>query len=169
MSDPSKKGTSPGRARPESSRPRSFQNGHQKVGGRKPGTPNFFSADYKKTILEAAYRVGEDGNGKDGLVGYFTWVALYHPAAFALLLSSLLAFDDLESDVEDPSRRTEEINSWVRDETGINAESATTGPGFFCNSLIQQAVNRPRDFAKLFVAAFLRPPAKRRRTTTQPV
>jgi hypothetical protein len=60
------RGTAPGRARPADDRPGSFKPGRRKQGGRKRGTPNLFSIDYKKAIIEAAYRVGHDGNGKDG-------------------------------------------------------------------------------------------------------
>ena len=70
MTNPFKRGSAPDRARPAYLRPGSFKKGREKRGGRKRGTPNFFSADYKKAILEAAYRIGRDGNGKDGVVGY---------------------------------------------------------------------------------------------------
>jgi hypothetical protein len=32
------------------------------------------SPEHKRALLEAAHRVGSDGNGRDGIVGYFTWV-----------------------------------------------------------------------------------------------
>jgi hypothetical protein len=59
---------------------------------------NAFSSDYKKAILEAAYRVGNDGNGKDGVVGYFSWVGECHPAIFyTVLYISLLPLETAES------------------------------------------------------------------------
>ena len=70
------RGRAPGRAQPAYLRPGSFKQGHEKRGGRKRGTPNLLSIDYKKAILEAAYRIGQDGNGKNGVVGYkdyFVW------------------------------------------------------------------------------------------------
>ena len=80
MTDRKKRGSAPGRERAANQRPGSFKPGHKKQGGRKRGTPNALTADYKKAAMEAAYRVGEDGNGKDGLVGYLKWVAMCHPA-----------------------------------------------------------------------------------------
>jgi hypothetical protein len=62
------RGSAPSRAQPAYLRPGSFKQGHEKRGGRKRGTPNFFSIDYKKAILEAAYRIGQDGNAKNGVV-----------------------------------------------------------------------------------------------------
>ena len=71
MTNPRKRGSAPDRARDAHLRPGSFKKGHRKLGGRKRGTPNAFSPDYKQAILEAAHRVGHDGNGEDGAVGYF--------------------------------------------------------------------------------------------------
>jgi hypothetical protein len=76
------RGSAPGRAQPAYLRPGSFKQGHEKRGGRKRGTPNLLSIDYKKAILEAAYRIGQDGNGKNGVVGYLLWVAERHPQIF---------------------------------------------------------------------------------------
>ena len=53
-----KRGSAPGRARSEDQRPGSFKKGHKKRGGRQRSTPNKFSAEYKKNILEAVYRIG---------------------------------------------------------------------------------------------------------------
>jgi hypothetical protein len=33
------------------------------------------SPEHKRALFEAANRVGSDGNGTDGMVGYFRWVA----------------------------------------------------------------------------------------------
>jgi hypothetical protein len=73
MRDPLRRGSAPDRAR-EKHRG-SFKKGHKKLGGRKRGTPNLIAYDLRKALLEAAYRIGYDGNGKDGCVGYFVWVA----------------------------------------------------------------------------------------------
>ena len=59
MADRLKRGSAPGRARSEDQRPGSFKKGHKKRGGRQRGTPNKFSAEYKKDILEAANRIGD--------------------------------------------------------------------------------------------------------------
>ena len=47
-----------------------FKVGHKKLGGRQKGTRNYYSADLKRTLFEAAFRVGSDAKGKDGLLGY---------------------------------------------------------------------------------------------------
>ncbi len=69
------RGSAPDRARDSWQRPGSFKPGHKKLGGRKTGTPNRISADHKQAMREAIHRIGSDGNGKDGEVGYFKWVA----------------------------------------------------------------------------------------------
>jgi hypothetical protein len=87
----------------------SFKPGHEKQGGRKKGTPNAFSSDYKKAILEAAYRVGNDGNGKDGIVGYFRWIALRHPRINgAVVLTNVLPLEFPGSETPEEPRRTAE-------------------------------------------------------------
>jgi hypothetical protein len=96
VKNPHKRGSAPDRAREASDRPGSFKKGRKKVGGRKKGTPNAFSADYKRAILEAAYRVGEDANGKLGIVGYLQWVAIHHPKAFCRLLGGVMELQELE-------------------------------------------------------------------------
>jgi hypothetical protein len=37
--------------------------------------------------------VGLDGKGKDGLVGYFKWVATKHPKLFLALLGQVLSLE----------------------------------------------------------------------------
>ncbi len=58
MTNPYQRGSAPGREQPDFLRKASFKTGHEKKGGRKRGTPNAFSADYKRALVEAAYRVG---------------------------------------------------------------------------------------------------------------
>jgi hypothetical protein len=121
------RGSAPGRAQPAYLRPGSFKQGHEKRRGRKRGTPNLFSIDYKKPILEAAYRIGRDGNGKDGVVGYLSWVAEYHPRIFcSTLYMHLLAPGNAESDVsEEPRRTVEESIQSVRDYIGLTTRDLT--------------------------------------------
>jgi hypothetical protein len=177
MTNPFTRGSAPGRAQPAYLRPGSFEQGHEKRGGRKRGTPNLFSFDYKKGLFEAAYRIGEDGNGKDGLVGYFTWVAERHPPSYCMLLTNILVLENAESDTpEEPRWTIEEINQEVRDYIGftgknrateqpVQVESETpwawTGQPFPVGFLMQLAVENPKAFCTLFAAAFLRPPTKR--------
>ena len=180
MTNPLKRGSAPGREQPDYLRSGSFKPGHKKRGGRKRGTPNAFSADYKRSILEAAYRVGYDGNGKDGVVGYFEWVGTRFPTIFyTVLLVSLLPLecdDDLRAEQQHWTK--EESNERVRDYIGLagkerakrrgaQTESGSrwdwTGQDFPVNSLMQLAVENPKAFCTLIVAAFLRPPTKRQR------
>jgi hypothetical protein len=65
MTNPFKQGSAPGRERPEYLRPGTFEKSHEKRDGRKRGTPNVFSRDYKQALFEAAYSY--DGNGKKRL------------------------------------------------------------------------------------------------------
>ena len=57
------RGSSPGRARDASQLSGSFEAGHKKLGGRKKGTRNLISPERKMALLEAAHRLGSDGNG----------------------------------------------------------------------------------------------------------
>jgi hypothetical protein len=180
MTNPLKRGSAPNRARLDYARPGSFKSGHEKQGRRKRGTPNLISADYKKAILEAAYRVGQDGNGKDGVVGYFWRVGERHPGIFyPELYTSLLPLEDAESDTpEEPRQTMEELNQWFRDYIGLTGKNRTeeksvqvesqspwdwTGQPFPVGSLMQIAVADPKAFCTLVAAAFLRPSSKRRR------
>jgi hypothetical protein len=42
---------------------------------REKGTPNRLSRETKGALVEAAARIGSDGTGKDGVVGYGIWAA----------------------------------------------------------------------------------------------
>jgi hypothetical protein len=78
--------SAPGRARDAWQRPGSFKKGHKKLGGRKRGTPNVMTREYKEAVIQAANQLG----GKDGLVGYLELVALNDPKTFYKLLVALL-------------------------------------------------------------------------------
>ena len=67
-----------------------FLNGHPKLGGRRKGTPNKSTVLLKDAIARAAEAVGEDGCGKNGLIGYLKWLAVREPQVFASLLAKLL-------------------------------------------------------------------------------
>jgi hypothetical protein len=173
------RGSAPGRARDSLQRPGSFKKGHKKRGGRKRGTPNVISMDYKKALLEAAYRVGNDGNGKDGVLGYLISVAQSHPRIYVgILLVNVLLLEFAESNAPEEPRPREEIDGELRDYIGLTSKNRTsgqtvhlesqspwdwTGQPFPVGSLMQTAVADPKAFCKLLAAAFLRPPTKRRR------
>lgn len=58
--------------------------------GRPKGAPNKTTALLKDAIVKAAEAVGEDGRGKDNLVGYCKKLAKEEPKAFASLLGRVL-------------------------------------------------------------------------------
>jgi hypothetical protein len=62
----------------------------ERRGGRKKGTPNKTTAVLKEAILLAAEQVGEDGAGRDGLVGYLRHVAEKEVKSFTGLLGRVL-------------------------------------------------------------------------------
>jgi hypothetical protein len=177
MTKPSMRGSAPNRAQPDYARRGSFGQGHKKLGGRKRGTPNVFSIDYKKAVIEAAWRIGEDGNGKDGIVGYFKWIVVHHPAVFLSPLHiNILLLEFAEGNTpEEPQWTMEEIDQQVRDYIGPEGANRTrktaqvesrsqwdwTGQPFPVGSLMQAAVGNPKEFCTLIAAAFLRPPTKR--------
>jgi len=68
--------------------------------GRKKGTPNKTTVLLKQAILDAATLVGQDGRGKDGLVGYLKMLAVKERAVYARLLERVLP---LQLNVEDKS------------------------------------------------------------------
>ena len=178
MTNPLKRGSAPDRARPDDVRPGSFKSGHEKRGGRERGTPNLISVDYKKALFEAAYRVGYDGNGEDGVVGYLRWVAIGHAAIFPAVLSNIIPLQVAESNLPEKPRWTmEEINQRVRDYIGLAGKNRTeektvqvesqspwdwTGQPFPVGTLMQIAVTDPKAFCTELAAAFLPPPTKRR-------
>lgn len=61
-----------------------------KTGGRQKGSLNKTTGLLKDAILKAAEDSGEDGSGKDGLVGYLRLVARSDIKAFASLLGRVL-------------------------------------------------------------------------------
>src|SRR5690349_14420958 len=94
MSNPLNRGSSPDRARDASQRPGTFKPGHKKVGGRKKGTPNALSIEYKRAVFAAAYFVGRDGKGADGLVGFFERLLFECPEVGLMLLARMFLHDD---------------------------------------------------------------------------
>jgi hypothetical protein len=62
----------------------------ERLGGRAKGTPNKTTVLVKEAILKAAEAAGEDKQGKDGLVGYMTFLAKEEPKAFSTLLAKII-------------------------------------------------------------------------------
>jgi hypothetical protein len=178
MTSPFTRGSAWGRAQPQHLRPGSFKRGHEKRGGRKRGTPNLLSVDFKKAILEAAYRIGYDGNGKNGVCGYFLWVGERHPKIFyTVLLAGLLRLEIAQGGAPEGTRwPRHEIDQRLRNHIGFTDKNRTmgrnapvdarsqwswTGQPLPVGGLMQLAVENPKDFCKLYVAAFMRPQTKR--------
>ena len=185
MANPFKRGTAPDRARPADERPGSFKPGHKKLGGRKRGTPNVFSLDYKMAILEAAYRIGEDANGKNGVVGYLTWVSERDPRIFFRLFMNIAvsAAKAGRDQLDEPRPTTEDNGPSTRDVIGLTAKNPTkgrpveiepdspwawTGQPFPVGNLMHLAIVKPKAFCQLLVAAFVPRPTKRRRPAAPP-
>jgi hypothetical protein len=179
MTNRMKRGGTPGRARDAHQRPGDFEYGHRKHGGRTRGTPNAFSADYKKAIVEAAYRIGYDGNGKYGLVGYFMWIAIDHARTYGSLLPHVFSLQALECNLPEEGLPTvEQVNERAREYIGATGENCSptqsgrresqtdsrdwTGQDFPLSTLMHVAVENPKAFCSLIIAAFLRSDTKRR-------
>ncbi len=111
MTNPLRRGSAPGRARAASQRPGSFQVGHRKLGGRKRGTPNKATREYREALIEVANQVGSDGKGKEGLAGYLTVIAIYKPVVFVRMLGAMISSggasepDEPEPDKPEPEKR----------------------------------------------------------------
>ena len=68
-----------------------FKKGHKPIArGRPKGIPNRLSRDIRSAILSAAEQVGEDGDGRGGLVGYCRMLAKRHPKSFSHMLQKLI-------------------------------------------------------------------------------
>lgn len=190
MNEQSTGGSARQPARPARSRKGTFERGHKKLGGRKRGTPNAFSHDWKNAITEAATRIGFDGNGKDGIRGYFTWLGLYHRPALVLLACRVdwQALEDLPEEARPTVEQTQEQFEKCIGLTGGNRsrtqttrrESATdylaeclaaadsladwTGQDFPVSFLMHMAITEPKLFCKLIARAFLPASTRRRKS-----
>ena len=60
--------------------------------GREKGTPNKITRLLKEAIPEALERLGSDGQGKDGIVGFLMVAAVTETAAYLRLLDRLLPY-----------------------------------------------------------------------------
>jgi hypothetical protein len=172
------RGTAPARTRPANKRPGSFKPGHAKRGGRKRGTPNLFLPDYRRAIFEAASRIGYDGNGKDGAIGYLGWVAERHPQiCLSFMAATVLWLEKVGYDAPDePQLTKDERDKVFRDHIGLDdtakkhaAQSETqspvgwTGQPMPVGGLMQLAVEKPKAFCRLLLAVML-PPMRRSRS-----
>ena len=67
-----------------------MQKGVRPGTGRQKGTRNRTTTLLKDAILQAATLVGQDGKGKDGLVGYLKMLAVKERAVYSRLLEKVL-------------------------------------------------------------------------------
>jgi hypothetical protein len=63
------------------------------------------STTIAEAVVLAAEAVGEDGRGKDGLVGYFKYIARRHPRSFGALSGRALALQ-MSGEVDEPAEVT---------------------------------------------------------------
>ena len=75
----------------------SFKRGRKKTGGRKAGVRNKATKqmdektrDILYMVKQAADRIGSDGAGKDGMLGYLKFLALNDTPAFVKLIGRVL-------------------------------------------------------------------------------
>jgi len=157
MTNPFNRGSSPGRARDALQRSGSFKPGHKKRGGRKKGSRNVISPEHKWALLEAAHRVGSDGNGRDGRVGYFTWVAERDLTFFYVdLWSRLLELQIHEEAMSAaPPGTTNEPGDRKKQPMAFELREE---PDDEVQDLMNLAIERPKQFCKAFCAALLTPP-----------
>ena len=163
MGNPFNRGSAPGRARDASQRSGSFKPGHKKLGGRKKGTPNRISRAAKEQLLEVVSRVGSDGNGKDGVVGYYKWLAKRHPKIFLTQLARLLPLETPKAVSRGWANETAtafELNETVRKQAELLLRGRPSDdPGVF-EDLVRLAVEAPQSFAAMLGAILVIPPKK---------
>ena len=75
----------------------SFQKGHPKFGGRQRGSRNRVGGDLRLAIVTALSETGyvekvkgkPVATGREGVVGYLKWLALYEPRTAAALFANV--------------------------------------------------------------------------------
>ena len=92
--------------------------------GRKKGTPNKTTVMLKQAILDAAALVGQDGKGKDGLVGYLKMLAVKERPVYARLLERVLP---LQLNVEDKSAPKYTASEAIARQSGWEARDNQDG------------------------------------------
>jgi hypothetical protein len=79
-----------------------FKKGEHRI-GRAKGTPNKTTTLLKDAIIEASVRLGRDGKGKDGTVGYLMWLGRNEPAVYGRMLEKILP---MQLEVKDTTKKT---------------------------------------------------------------
>ena len=112
----------------------------------------------------AAYRVGEDGNGKLGIGGYLQWVAVHHPKAVFPLLVSLMELQELEIGLPEKPRPTVDQHKAQAHRQSFDPDLpwAWTGRDDEVGQLMNLAITNPNEFCTLLQAMLPRPTALQR-------
>ncbi len=162
MTNPFNRGSAWGRAREAWQRPGSFEPGHAKRGGRKKGTRNLITPEHKAALLEAADRVGYDGNGKDGVDGYFKYVWERDPDFFYVKLCpggciDLEAYEATIRAEAAAGRTNERHDETPRPSARTKKPRRRKAPDAEIEGLMRLAMEQYKTFCRLFIAA-LTPP-----------
>jgi hypothetical protein len=87
------RGSAPNRSHKNAPRRHRFSSDNQppkSKRGRPKGSTNKYSRDLREDLSEAIERVGRDGKGKDGRVGYLMWLAREEPKSCTILLRGIM-------------------------------------------------------------------------------
>jgi hypothetical protein len=154
------RGSAPDRARDSWQRPSSFKKGDKKRGGRRKGTPNKLGPDVKRALLTAVTLIGDNGAGRGGAVGYFTWLGQCDPTLFYtelfVRLVDMEAFQaarGIKHEVDSEETTEEKIRRWQIQWSPVPDHRAP-----MVENYMQLAVFFRKEFVRLFAAAFLTPP-----------
>jgi hypothetical protein len=147
------------------------------MGGRQKGSRNAGSAADRNTLVEAPYRIGFDGNGQDHVMGYFAWLAIYHPEVYGTeILGRGLDLELLGRSTDLPPLPTAaENNAAIEKCFGLPRPPRTAGNGRTTDrdatdgadpfadltdidSVMQVALFAPKKFCRQWGAAFLTVP-----------
>jgi hypothetical protein len=147
------------------------------MGGRKKGSRNAFSAALRHGLVEATYRLGVDGTGRHGVIGYFMWVAMYHPDIFMTEILFRVLLMQLGASADPPLPTADEFNRAIEAYLELAPTPETAGTGRTADpeidwtaradvigaltdvgGLMQGAVRAPRQFCRLWGMAFMTAP-----------
>ena len=84
-------------------------------GRTRKGRPNRISHEVKDALLKAAAKVGSDGKGKDGLIGYWERIARDNPTLTAKILAKIMPIDMRREELYvDQQLRNKELNQQMQ-------------------------------------------------------
>jgi hypothetical protein len=155
------RGSAPDRARDSWQRPGSFKKGHQKRGGRQKGTRNKLGPDVKRALLAAATLIGDNGAGRRGVLGYFTCLDpdLFYTELWIRLVD-IEAYEaargygtPIKQEIDSEETTEAKIRRWQIAWSHVPVDLAP-----MVERYMQLAVFWPKQFVRLFAAAFLTPP-----------